>query len=103
MKTYQVAGMTCMSCVAKVKEALEGIEGIKSAEIDKEKGTANIELDKIIPIAILQNSLAEKYTITSIDNSQNIENNDIKIPWHVTYKPILMIFQYILFITLAVQ
>jgi len=50
--SLKVEGMTCGHCVMHVKKALEEIRGVKKAEVNLEKGTAVIILDRKEPASI---------------------------------------------------
>ena len=40
-----VTGMTCQHCVGAVKEALEDLPGVRSARVDLDGGTAQVDYD----------------------------------------------------------
>lgn len=100
--TYQLTGMTCANCEAKVKSALLTIPEIISAEVSKENNTATINMNKHIALTDLQKALGEngKYKISARDHIENVEQVR---SWFETYKPILLIFSYITFLTLIIQ
>jgi copper chaperone len=41
-RKLKVGGMTCGHCVMRVKKALEEVEGVKKAEVNLEKGEAEV-------------------------------------------------------------
>ncbi len=86
--TYQLTGMTCSSCEAKVKKALESVAGVISAEVSKDKQSANIRMEKHIPVTNFQNVLEAKYQISK----DVVETEEITRSWLETYTPILLIF-----------
>ncbi len=98
--TYKITGMTCSSCEVKVKSALLMIDNITSVEVSKNNNSATITMEKHVPISILQKVLDEKYTITAEQHNETTE--EVK-SWLETYKPILLIFAYILGVTLLIQ
>lgn len=100
--TYQITGMTCANCEAKVKSALLTLPDVTSAEVSRETATATITMEKHIALSQLQKAIAEKgnYKITAGQHSEATEQAK---SWFETYKPILLIFAYITFITLLVQ
>jgi len=98
--TYQLTGMTCTSCEAKVKSALQMLENVTSVTVSKEENTAIITMDKHIPLGLLQKALPEKYQISPTQHSEIAEQTK---SWFVTYRPILLIFFYIILITLLAQ
>lgn len=97
--TYQLTGMTCSSCEAKVKKALESVAGVISAEVSKEAQSANIRMEKDIPLTIFQNVLEAKYQISN----DTVETEEKTRTWLETYTPILLIFFYITLVTILVQ
>lgn len=97
--TYQLTGMTCSSCEAKVKKALESVAGVISADVSKDAQSANIRMEKHIPLTIFQNVLEAKYQISN----EVVESEEIKRSWLETYTPILLIFFYITLVTILVQ
>ncbi len=97
--TYQLTGMTCSSCEAKVKKALESVAGVISADVSKDALSANIRVEKHIPLTIFQNVLEAKYQISN----EVVESEEIKRSWLETYTPILLIFFYITLVTILVQ
>ncbi|MEO7922213.1 MAG: MauE/DoxX family redox-associated membrane protein [Chitinophagaceae bacterium] len=104
--SYKVSGMTCSGCQAKVKSLLSAVAGVKNVNIDLAKGEAEIEMDKHVKTTALQIALQDypKYKLT-----ENFAQNPVPIveeekkTWLATYKPILLIFGYIIGITLLVE
>ena len=97
--TYQLTGMTCSSCEAKVKKALESVAGVISADVSKDAQSANIDMEKYIPVTTFQNVLEAKYQISN----EVVESEEISRSWLETYTPILLIFFYITLVTILVQ
>lgn len=103
--TYQITGMTCSGCQAKVQSLLTQVNGVKKVEISLAEGTAEITMQHHIPTAVLQQALAAspKYQLSELAVHQTINTviDDIENKtWLQTYKPILLIFAYILAISL---
>lgn len=106
-QTYNITGMTCNGCLNKVQALLGQVDGVSNVIINLEKGSAEIEMNAVSKPAILS-ALKNypKYQITEAApviattnhhapaavNAQETE----KKPWVVTYKPILLIFAYLL-------
>ena len=107
--TYNISGMTCGGCQAKVQALLSKVAGIKNISIDLQKGQAIIDMDKHIATEDLKAALKEypKYQISEANQRQQIITPGIAKEetksWVETYKPILVIFGYILGITLLVE
>jgi copper chaperone CopZ len=107
--TYKISGMTCSGCQAKVKNLLTEIKGVTNVSISLDKGEGNIEMSRHIPTAEFQKALApyHQYTISEAEN----HHHDTKISeelgeqksWFQTYKPILLLFAYILIVTLSIE
>jgi copper chaperone CopZ len=98
--TYKLTGMTCSSCEAKVKSALLTIENVTNVAVSKDLETATITMDKHIALSDLQKVLDNKYQITAINHNEIAEQTK---SWFETYKPILLIFFYIILVTTLVQ
>jgi cation transport ATPase len=100
---YTVNGMTCESCEAKVKSKLLSMPHVLSAEVSNTTNTAVIEMDKHIPLADFQQALGgetSKYKISATKHSEATEQ--VK-GWLETYRPILLIFGYILGVALLIE
>lgn len=103
--TYQIAGMTCSGCQAKVQSLLTQVSGVKNVEISLAEGTAEITMQQHIPTPVLQQALAAypKYLLSeaTIHQSSNVTIDDTENKtWLQIYKPILLIFAYILAVSL---
>ncbi len=103
IQKYQITGMTCASCEAKVKTKLLSVPFITSVEVSKESNSGTIKMDKQVDIIELQNILGgseSKYQISAIKHNEIAEQTN---SWFDTYKPIVLIFAYITFVTIVVQ
>ncbi len=98
--TYKLTGMTCSSCEAKVKSALLTIENVTNVTVSKDAETATITMGKHIALSDLQKVLDNKYQLSAINHNEIAEQTK---SWFETYKPILLIFFYILLVTALVQ
>ena len=58
MKLY-IEGMTCEHCKMRVEKALKGVKGVKSATVNLENGTAEVEIKKEIPLDIFKSAIEE--------------------------------------------
>ncbi len=95
IKTYAISGMTCGGCVASVTQKLLSIPGIDGVEVNLANGEATIEMEKIVPISILESALSEKYRIKSKGNSSStIESSMEKTKWQ-QLQPLFLIFAYL--------
>lgn len=94
--------MTCSGCETKVKSALEQIPEITGVEVSKETNSAVIAMNKHVSTAELQAALDPKYTISMMPAVEQYEPEE-KRSWLETYKPILLIFGFILVVISLVQ
>jgi len=106
--TYQVTGMTCTGCQAKVQQLLSAVPDVKHVDIDLQKGEANITMDKHVSTTTLQAALRDypKYQLTEkpYGYSAHLQEEDTEPKtWLQTYKPILLIFAYILAVSVIVS
>ena len=104
--TYTVSGMTCSGCQAKVQGLLAKIPGVTKVSIDLAKGTATIAMEKPIPTVTLQAGLADyaRYKLSEFHQPRRVVAVEEEVkPWLVTYKPILLIFGYIISITVLLE
>lgn len=100
---YNIGGMTCGSCAAKVKSALLHVRNVSSVQVDKATDSATIEMSEHIPVGDFQEALKRldsKYSISSITPS---EINEQTKSWFKAYKPILLVFFYILLVSILIQ
>ena len=106
--TYYVSGMTCGGCQAKVQTLLSKVKGVKNVMIDLTKGQVAIDMDKHISTPELAAALKDypKYQIGESGNNYHDKTADSRDEetesWVETYKPILLIFSYIVFITVII-
>jgi copper chaperone CopZ len=107
-KQYQLTGMTCTSCEAKVKQKLLTLDGLNSVVLSHEENSAEIHMDRPIPLEELKSvlrPLGDKYSISFLTETKADLSTDFETDrsWLETYKPILLIFFYLLAVTLSVQ
>lgn len=104
--TYNITGMTCNGCVTKVKSELLKLGDITSADIQLNAPQATISMQRHISTAQLQAAInkAGKFNITDANHhmAHTVESGEEK-SWLQTYKPILLIAAYLLFISLLTQ
>lgn len=102
--TYKVSGMTCTGCQAKVQSLLSKVDAVSDVNIDLAKGEATIKMDKHIATSVLQEALRDYPKYQLAENSLqhlpvNTEEVEETRTWLATYKPILIIFAFIIGIT----
>jgi len=100
--TYKVTGMTCAGCQYKVQTLLSNVAGVKQVNIDLPAGEAHVTMDWHVATSVLQNVLKDypKYQLSEAHVDMPVANTDQPKGWAATYKPILLIFGYILAISL---
>ena len=106
--TYKVSGMTCGGCQAKVQSLLTNVAGVRNVAIDLAKGEATIDMDRHIATDDLKQSLKDypKYQLTEskpLHIVAPVLDEEEKRSWIEIYKPILLIFGYILSVTLLIE
>lgn len=96
--------MTCSNCAAKIKSELLKLPDVESAEVTLENKEAVITMSKHIPLTVLQNAISKagNYTINEKGNHAVEMKSDSSRSWIITYKPILIIFGYIILISSAI-
>src|SRR5687767_739852 len=105
--TYNITGMTCSGCQSKVEGLLSKVPGVKNVVINLDKGEAIIDMDRHVSASELKDSLKDypKYQISGNNHLQQ----SITLPeeetrsWIEIYKPILLIFIYIMGASLVVE
>jgi copper chaperone CopZ len=101
---YKVTGMTCTGCQAKVHSLLSAVPAVRKVSIDLEQGEATIEMDRHVSTGHLQAALKDhpKYQLSEAHSEphETTGTDEAAKPWLSTYKPILLVFTYILAITL---
>lgn len=95
--------MTCGGCVNRVKNTLTDFA--ESAEVTLDPPQATLT-NPITDLSTLNSALAKvgKYQLTLIEVSPTANIHAIERQgWFATYKPLLLVFAYILLVTLAVE
>ena len=88
--------MTCASCEEKVKNSLLQVKNVTSVTISKDTELAIITMDKHVALNDLKEALDTKY---NIETPAEVEVNEEVKSWFEIYKPILLIFFYIVIVT----
>lgn len=107
---YQVSGITCEGCIVKVKGLLENVAGVTAASVGLD-GLVKITMSRHVATADLQAALRnfpkyqliEKSVATPVAATPSPEKVEPERSFLETYKPILLIFGYILSTTLLVE
>jgi copper chaperone CopZ len=105
---YTISGMTCGGCLNRVQETLAAFA--QHAEVTLEPPEATLT-DATVDINALNAALAQvgNYQLTAIQNKAAVkqtiaeqETTETK-SWFATYKPLLLVFAYILLSTLTLE
>lgn len=104
---YQVVGITCEGCVSKVKTLLEKVPGVTATAVDL-NGKVQVTMSRHIATPDLQAALRDypKYQLAEVTHAPAptiLPDEDTERTFWQTYKPILLVFGYILGATLLVE
>ena len=110
MKThsiYSITGLTCNNCVAKVKIALTPFADTVEVTLKPPQVRLTGQKESIETLnAALKNhgnyQLGAEI-LPENDAENNVKENNDNKPFFVTYKPLILVFAYILLVTLAVE
>ncbi len=100
---YHLTGMTCATCEAKVKSSLLTLPDVSSVDVSKDQQSVTITMDKHISLFNLQKALGgegSKYQITPLHHNEVTEQAK---SWLTIYKPLLIVFGYILIVTISME
>ena len=101
---YKISGMTCESCVQKVAETVRKLPGVISAEVSLAKQSIVTESEKGTERATIQKALDPllKYQVSewSEDSPASVQQ---PVSLLETYKPLILIFSFVFFVSLAFQ
>lgn len=92
---YTISGMTCGGCEAKVKSSLLVVPHVTAVTVSRETASAEISMEKHIPLPVFQAALGEKYTISEDGGHSMQADAEPVAGWFATYKPILLLFSMI--------
>ena len=110
---YQLSGLTCNNCVNKVTVALKPFAESVEVSLNPQQITLNnasvevAELNAVLkPIGnyVIGAAISAPTILADVDSSdKNINNQSEKLIFFVTYKPLILVFSYILLVTLALE
>lgn len=105
---YNLEGMSCQGCATQVQTHLSQLSQIKDVKVDKVTDTVQLTLSDDLSLSQLNaslQSLDSKYHASliqdTIQNNVSIDAN--KRSWLATYKPILLIFSFLIIVTGTIQ
>ncbi|QQL50656.1 heavy-metal-associated domain-containing protein [Mucilaginibacter ginkgonis] len=105
--TYKITGMTCAGCQYKVQTLLSGVNGVKSVNVDLPGGEARVEMESHIDTNSFKEALKDypKYQISDVNVAMPKAvfepGQEASKTWIKTYKPILLIFGYVLGVSIS--
>ncbi len=107
---FSITGMTCGSCVANVKKTLENVPGITAARVSLDPPVASLDMERHVGLAELKAAMKAypKYQIDEVPMKMAkhvgppIETEEKK-SFLQAYKPILLVFGFILGTTLLAE
>lgn len=99
--------MTCSGCQAKVEKLISEVPGVVSAKTDLTKGEVEVEMKSHISTVTLQAALAPypKYVLTEKEVHMpvvSLHEEDSR-SWLEIYKPIWLIFLFLIVVTVGIQ
>ena len=80
---YHINGMSCNGCKSHVETILSSVKSVKQVSVNLEKGTANIEMEKHLPLKTFQKALKEdggSYSIHLEKKEASAENEETTSP-----------------------
>jgi copper chaperone CopZ len=99
-KTYTISGMTCNNCVARVKAALTPL----ADEVEVSLKPPQIRLTGLKESVESLNAALKNIGNYHIGAEILAVKNEVETKsFFVTYKPLLLVFFYILLVTLAIE
>ena len=102
---YRIEGMTCESCVQKITQKLSEISGAKSVTVLLETKIAVINSTEKISIESVRSALHDfpKYKVFEVGNTPETSNKSSIKSTIKTYKPLILIFLYIISVSVSYQ
>lgn len=101
--SYSIQGMTCEACAKTVSEKLKSISGVISVDVNLTDKKANITADRKIYLAEVRGVMSDspKYSIEEF--SPQIAIATVKASFFRTYKPLIIVFIFIILVSIAYQ
>ena len=110
LNKFKISGMTCASCVEKITEKIKKIPDVKSVNVRLEDGLTEIDSVRTINLIEVKYALNDmpKYSIinageflsSNINQSKSDFFSESKLK---TYKPLIIVFGYIILVSLSYQ
>ena len=106
MKTptiYSITGLTCNNCVAKVKTALTPYADMVEVTLNPPQVSLTGQKDNIATLNAMLKNIGNYQIGAEILATNPVENVEVTKSFFATYKPLILVFTYILLVTLAVE
>ena len=110
---YTIEGMTCQSCVKTITEKVLKIPGVSEVQVSLTEKSVKILSQTAVGLDLVKNALIEspKYTVsefkikskTDTKSTATVQTAEKKDSLLKTYKPLITVFAFVLFISLAHQ
>ncbi len=106
---YLISGMTCNGCVSTVKKIFEKVPGVTSAQVTLDPPVATLMMDRHVKTEELKMAFKDhpKYQVSDVPIKEKppklvLDSEEVRPFWE-RYKPIFLIFGYILGATLLIE
>jgi copper chaperone CopZ len=105
---YRIEGMTCDACVKTISERLKNLPEVSSVHVDLKTKKAEITSNRSVSLADVKTALSDlnKYSASFYDDDATSPSFLIKegeASFLKTYKPLLVVFAYILIFSVSFQ
>ncbi len=106
MKThtiYSITGLTCNNCVAKVQAALAPHADFVEVTLKPPQVTLTGQKDNVDTLNTILKNVGNYQIGAEILSASNVKNSEDSKSFLTTYKPLILVFFYILLVTLAIE
>ena len=106
MKTptiYSITGLTCNNCVAKVQAALTPFADAVEVTLKPPQISLTGQKENIATLNSMLKNIGNYQIGAKILATNPVENVEVTKSFFATYKPLILVFTYILLVTLAVE
>ena len=100
---YAITGLTCNNCVAKVKTALMPYADAVEVTLKPPQVRLTGQKESIETLNAVLKNIGNYQIGAEILSENRVESSDNEKSFFVTYKPLILVFFYILLVTLAVE
>jgi copper chaperone CopZ len=100
---YGITGLTCNNCVAKVKTALMPYADDVEVTLNPPQVRLTGQKESVETLNAVLKNIGNYQIGAEILSENRVENSDDKKSFFFTYKPLMLVFFYILLVTLVVE